>query len=149
MYYIINPRGELCEVRTPDQDFGQNDRAKMVEMGYEVLCDWDVKSFNHAKTLAAQASLNVGRKFLPVDRGTHHSPQFGITEMPVVGLEVSRAVNGDYYPEGKVVKVSDSGRRVETDTGVVFWRRNQTGVWVHHGVWSMVRGHVSRLSPEF
>ena len=83
------------------------------------------------------------------DRGGHISPRWCVIEKPKVGDEVSKCFNGDYYPKGTIVKISDSLRRIETSTGTVFWRRKKSSSWISGGTWSMIKGHVSRMNPEF
>jgi len=68
---------------------------------------------------------------------------------PKVGEKVSSAFNGDYYPQGEIVKVSPTSKKVTTSTGAIFYRVKDTGCWKEAGTWSMVRGHVSRLNPHF
>ena len=68
---------------------------------------------------------------------------------PVVGAPVSQGFNGDYYPQGEIAKVSPTGKKITTTTGVVFYRKGQTAAWLAHGTWAMVAGHQSRWNPHF
>lgn len=108
----------------------------------------DFDSMAVAQSVAASLSENLGVAFIATDAGPHCHPQFDVIEAPVVGAEVSYAFNGDSYPCGKIAKISDSLRRVETDSGKVFYRRKESGSWLHQG-WSMVAGHVSKWNPSF
>lgn len=72
------------------------------------------------------------------------------TRAPRVGEEVSRAFNGDYYPCGKIVKVSPSLAKIETDEGFVFYRsKNRPSAWLNNGMWSMVPGRIDKRNPHF
>lgn len=86
------------------------------------------------------------------DCGPHTWPRFKVIAIPTLGDPVSSAFNGDYYPEGEIVKVSKGPafRRVETSTGKVFFRtRNGTGSgWLHGRMWSLVSGHHDRRNPH-
>lgn len=109
----------------------------------------DFISLKMAEQVAKDATEFTGRLHIATDAGGHCSPRYDVIEAPKVGDEVSRGFNGDYYPAGKIAKVSASLKRVETDTGAVFFRKRQTGSWVEGGTWSMVSGHRSELNPSF
>lgn len=85
-----------------------------------------------------------------VDNGPHVSPRFSVIEPPKVGDKVSYGFNGDYYPDGEIVKISGKNLRiVTTSTGSKFWRRGNSGRWVMNGTWSLVPGHRSERNPSF
>jgi hypothetical protein len=109
----------------------------------------DLTNLAHAEEVAQDATALTGRLHIGVDKGDHTWPRYDVIEAPVVGAEVSRAFNGDYYPAGKIVKVSASLRRVQTDQGVVFYRRGQSGQWLEGGTWTMVAGSIERRNPSF
>lgn len=109
----------------------------------------DFSSLEMAEKVAQDATDFTGRLHIATDAGAYCFPRYDVVEAPVVGDEVSRGFNGDYYPAGKIVKVSASLKRVETDTGAVFFRKRQTGSWVEGGTWSMVPGHRSERNPSF
>ena len=109
----------------------------------------DMADFAHAGRIAADATELTGKLHIAADRGQYTSPRYDVIEAPVVGTEVSRAFNGDYYPAGKIVKVSASLRRVVTEDGTVFYRRGNTDVWLSGGTWGMSIGRTSRLNPSF
>ena len=72
-----------------------------------------------------------------------------IIETPKLGDKVSYGGNGDYYPCGKIVKITPSLRLV-TDTGAKFSRILRSGAWKHtNGFGHLVAGHISQLSQEF
>jgi hypothetical protein len=109
----------------------------------------DFNNFGQATQIAAEASALTGHLYIATDAGDHVYPRYDVIKAPAVGDLVSKAFNGDYYPCGKIVKISDSLKRVETDTGEVFWRRKNSGQWLSQRTWSMVGGHISKLNPEF
>lgn len=115
--------------------------------GFETRNDW--KTLERAKEVAAQLTEASGRLFIGTDAGPNVSPRYDVIDAPVLGAPVSKAFNGDYYPEGEITKISKSLKRVETSTGAVFFRRRESGAWIEGGTWSMVPGHVSRRNPSF
>ena len=108
----------------------------------------DIRDLDHANALAKQATEVTGDTFVGVDNGPNVWPRFDLTKAPKVGDLVSYAFNGDYYPDGEVVKVSDSLRRVQTSTGNVYFRTKQTGSW-RNSCWSLVPGHINERNPHF
>jgi hypothetical protein len=109
----------------------------------------DFKTLETAEKVAADATALTGNLHIAVDQGPSWSPRYDVIEAPRVGAEVSYGFNGDYYPAGKITKISASLRRVQTDRGDVFFRRGQTAAWVKNGTWSMVQGTINRRNPEF
>jgi hypothetical protein len=109
--------------------------------------DW--KTLARATDVAAQLTEATGTLYIATDAGPHCSPRFDVIDAPVVGAKVSKAFNGDYYPEGEIKSVSKSLKVVITTTGVRFTRRGNTGAWVEGGTWSMVQGHQDRRNREF
>ena len=110
----------------------------------------DFRTFADAEKVAADAmAWNPGVVYLPVDSGASVSPRYDVILAPVVGMKVSKAFNGDYYPAGVITKISASMKVITTSTGVVFWRLRKSGTWLNHKTWSMVGGHISRRNPSF
>lgn len=119
----------------------------------------DCESYFAAMHLAERLSEYTGLDFFATDRGPHVHPRYDIVERPAVGHQVSKAFNGDYYPCGEIVKVSESGDRVTTSTGEVFTRRKthssvpvkRSAVWKVKGsdTFSMVRGYINQRNPQF
>ena len=114
----------------------------------------DVPSYEYAVKLATSAAANLKKNFIAVDNGPAVHPQFDVIEAPAVGDDVSKGFNGDYYPIGKIVKISGANQRIVTVDGpyglLKFYRRRLTGSWVQSGgTWGLVAGIVDRLSPEF
>ena len=109
--------------------------------------DWHTKPFSHVEQLAEQATKFYGTQYIAtIESG---SPKHDITRVPKVGDEVSYAFNGDCYPCGKIVHVTDK-LTVVTDEGKRFRRYKQTGCWrVEGGTWSLVHGHHYTQNPHF
>lgn len=115
----------------------------------------DIQSFEEAVKLAKQACAleMVEGKYIATDDGSHTWPRYDVIEPPKVDALVSYTFNGDYYPAGKITKISASFKRIVAtdDNGKerVFYRRRESGAWIYDGTWSMVPGHIHKLSPEF
>lgn len=113
----------------------------------------DFKSFATAEAYAARATELTGKLHIPTDSGAHVSPRYDVIEAPEVGDDVSYAFNGDSYPCGKIVKISESMRRIETHDEKrgkrVFYRRGQSAAWIADKTWSLVPGHVYTQNPSF
>lgn len=115
-------------------------------MGWTNRNDW--RAMETVEQIAKELTEATGTLYLGVDYGSGVSPRYDVIAAPVLGQEVSRAFNGDYYPEGTITKISKSLRRVETSTGVVFFRRKQSATW-SDGTFSMVQGHINERNPSF
>ncbi|BES53148.1 hypothetical protein [Aeromonas phage phiWae14] len=116
------------------------------EAGDIVVSRWDWKSLEQAEQVVELFSEK--ESLLAVDRGEWVSPRFDVVRMPQVGDEVSRSFNGDYYPEGTIVKISKS-LQITTSTGKTFYRRKKTGTWLYSKMWGLVQGHHNKWNPEF
>lgn len=127
-----------------------NERYTNGQIGAGWLNRNDIESFEFAQRLAASASKLGKRDYLATDEGTCCSPRYDVIEAPMVGDEVSYGFNGDYYPDGKITKVSESYNTITTSTGSTYRRRGDTGCWKKPGgTWSLVRGHVNERNPSF
>lgn len=142
MFYVKIENGRAVEVTTeyPRNTEGNWDRS------YENRNDW--KTMERVEEIAVQLTAKLGRLFIGTDSGPNVSPRYDVIEAPTLGEKVSRKFNGDSYPEGEITKISKSLRRIETSTGVVFFRRRQSGCW-SDGTFSMIPGHVSERNPSF
>lgn len=109
----------------------------------------DIQNLAHADEIAADATALTGRLHVGVDKGDHTWPRFDVVEAPRVGEPVSKGFNGDYYPCGTIVKVSESLRVVTTDNGTTFYRRGKTATWLNNRTWALVHGHKSERNPHF
>jgi uncharacterized Fe-S cluster-containing radical SAM superfamily enzyme len=116
-------------------------------MTYKV-CDWDIKSFDHAIEIAQNATNETGFTYLPVDKGEWTSPRYSITKAPMIGDKVSKAINGDSYIEGEIVAVSKSFRMVTTSSGKKFYRRKFSASWVYAQHFYLVQGHEEKRNPH-
>lgn len=110
-------------------------------------------SWEQACEVAILASKQFGETYLACDNGAGTSHRYGIVRAPKVGDEVSYGFNGDYYPCGKVVRVTP-GYRVYTQDGEqperMFNRKGKRAGWVMKGgTWSLVRGHHNEKNPHF
>lgn len=110
---------------------------------------WDWKTLQAAAKVAHELTKSVGTLHLPVDAGPYTSPRYDVIVAPRVGDKVSKYFNGDSYPEGVITSISASYRRIETDTGCVFWRHKQSGSWISAGTWSLTQGHHELRNPSF
>jgi len=71
--------------------------------------------------------------------------------LPQIGDKVSMGFNGDYYPEGEIVKIHKNHKRVITSTGREFTRVGDMR-WKQggkNGAFSMIEGHISKMNPHF
>jgi len=99
--------------------------------------------------IAIQAESATGKEYLPVDNGEWVSPRYDVIEAPCVGDKVSCGFNGDYYPEGEIVKISKNFKIITTSAGKKFYRKGLTGHWVHSKMWALVAGHHEEKNPHF
>jgi hypothetical protein len=110
---------------------------------------WDWLDFATVARLSKYVTAMTGRMYLPVDNGPHHSPRYDIIDAPQVGDEVSYGFNGDYTPDGTVVKVSPTFQ-ITTSTGRKYRRKGSTSGWYQAGgTWGLVRGHIDERNPHF
>lgn len=112
----------------------------------------DITSLDHATQIASQANAMVGAGtiLIPVDNGEHCWPRYDVVEAPRVGAPVSRVINGDYRPDGEIVRISGKHSRiVTTSTGRRYYRRRLSAVWIADKCYSMVAGHINRINLEF
>jgi len=111
--------------------------------GTETRNDW--------KTLfeATEVADALGNDFIAVDEGCHVSPRFDVIKLPQVGDDVSYGFNGDYYPCGQIVSISESLKLIKTSDGSKFYRVKETGSWRMNGTWTLVKGHVNKRNPSF
>lgn len=110
---------------------------------------WDWKTLEAAQEVADAASVFSGELYIAIDSGANTFPRFDVIRAPAVGDAVSYSFNGDTYPCGHIKSISPSLKRVVTTTNKVFHRRRNGGSWVMNKTWSLVKGHISELNPEF
>lgn len=113
-------------------------------------CRRHMVSFEYAQILAKSASECTGKTYLAIDSGPWTSPRYDVIEAMTVGEPVSYGFNGDYYPDGEIVKIGKNHRIITTSTGARYYRRKLTGVWLKTGgTWALVSGHRNDKNPEF
>ncbi len=123
--------------------FVQSGRGITTESG------WDWSRIEHAQQRAQEMSEATGDLHIAADNGKNCSPRFDVVRVPKVGDEVSRSFNGDSYPCGKISRVSKTYGVITTDTGLKFYRVDQTGYWRLHKTWWLVQGHIEERNPHF
>ena len=116
----------------------------------------DFKSFAEVENVASVLNniMNDGLVYLAFDNGSGTSRRYGVMIPPKVGDDVSYCFNGDYYPCGKVIRITKGWRIYTSDDtklqGSMFNRKGQTSNWVMKGgTWSLVKGIVNRSNPSF
>ena len=104
----------------------------------------DFSSFEQAQEVADAASCFAGVDYIAIDAGM----RFDVIKAPQLLDPVSYTINGDYYPCGFIVKISETMKKITTTTGKTFYRKRKTGFWLDH-CWSMVQGHHTDKNPHF
>lgn len=141
LYFRLDDNGNVVQVLEDGHSSEHN-----------IVSRHDFNSFEDATRVANSASEAMGKTYIATDSGAHCYPRFDVVEPPKVGDEVSYGFNGDYYPCGKITKISAGPlfRRIETDSGKVFYRRKLSGAWVMTGgTWSLVPGVRNDKNPSF
>ena len=148
--YVLFLAGKVVAVTTESPYTGTPALKTFPGIEYDsVKGAWDFKSFAEVEALAAELTSLTGKTYLPSDAGPSVSPRYDVFQPPAVGDKVSYAFNGDYYPDGEIVRVTPS-LRVITSTGSKYNRRKLTAGWVKvGGTWSLVQGHIDRRNQEF
>ena len=96
-----------------------------------------------------QVEAITGKKHFVYISRTHVYP-VRVIKLPEVGEEVSRGFNGDYYPCGKIVRISKSYGKIVTEDGTVFIRQKKNPVcWLYNKYSSMVPGRIDERNPHF
>jgi len=83
------------------------------------------------------------------ERSVHN--EYKVVRMPHVGDDVSMGFNGDYYPCGKISKISKTYFKITTDTGTTFTRVGPS-CWKHggkDGTFSLINGTIDERNPSF
>lgn len=121
-------------------------KAREADRTHYIVSRWDFKSLENAQAIVDEFE---GKNLLAIDKGEWVSPRFDVIEMPKVGDEVSMTFNGDYYPCGTIVKISESLKTIKTSNGRVFWRKKLTGQWLYSKTFALVSGTHSKMNTEF
>lgn len=114
----------------------------------KALSDWDIKDLDHATKHAAELTIATGDQWIPIDHGKWVAPQYSVAKMPVIGEDVSYGFNGDYYPDGKIVKVSKTLKVITTSSGKRYYRKRQTNTWLNNKTWALVDGIHDERNPH-
>lgn len=176
LYFRLDADRRVTAIRATDEEISE--LHKLVRAGKEQwlydadsrrrpeggwLCRVDIATFEFAELIARKATENAQRAstsgnyqlYIAIDSGPGVSPRYDVIAAPMVGDQVSRGFNGDYYPAGRIVHVSASLRVVTTqgeDGAQIkrkFYRRGQTGRWVQTGgTWSLVPGVHNERNPH-
>ena len=151
MHYALFLKNELVHVVNESPFTGTPKLKDFPGIVYDRVEDhWDWNLIQQVEKVAAKATECFGKLYLPTERSGVGRDRFNIVEAPVVGDEVSYAFNGDSYPDGTIVSVSKSFKKITTSTGNVYFRSKNSGCWLKSGgTWSMVAGHVRKQNPEF
>ena len=160
MKYILLNQGEVVHVIDESPYTGTPVMKEFIVDGVKITYDEakrasgaDMDSFEEATKIAEQVSKLLVGHWVPFDDGECTSHRFGIIEVPKVGEDVSYGFNGDYYPCGKIVRVTPSLRVIAEDergNKTTFNRRQQTACWKKvGGTWSLVKGIHKEQNPHF
>lgn len=110
---------------------------------------WDWKSFEEVERVARYITAMTGDLYLAVDNTESTAPRYDIVRCPKIGDAVSYGFNGDYYPDGEVVKITKN-LQITTSGGHTYRRFKNTGGWRRTGgTWWLISGHVDERNPHF
>lgn len=162
-YFKVNAALEVVEMsdkypgECKGQDGGMWARQPGGVWGAGWLNRWDISEhpapMMFAQQIANSASkLHPGVVFIAADSGECVSPRYEVIEAPAIGVECSKAFNGDYYPVGKIIAIAKNYSRITVDGPrgkLVFYRQKLSGRWVLARMWALVPGVINRWNPEF
>lgn len=160
MNYVLYHNGQVVGVTTESPFTGTSKFKEIPGVTYnQVKTAGDYKSFPEVEVVAAILTQLTGETYLAFDNGEHTSHRFGVARAPKVGDNVSYGFNGDYYPCGKIVRITKGWRIYTEDASkpegarrqkCTFNRRKQTSSWLMvGGTWSLVNGIVDERNPHF
>ncbi len=124
-----------------------NEWVRDVNSSWECRRDWN--TFEEVVWVALSATIFSGEVYIPVDNGEWVSPRYDVIKAPAVGDKVSYTFNGDYYPDGEIVKISASNKVITTSSGKKYYRKGLTASWKNSKIWSLVQGHHNERNPHF
>jgi hypothetical protein len=159
--YVLLNKGKVVAV-APEQPYTGTPKMKEfpgITYDQAKQNGWDYKTFAEAEDIAAQLTEIYGVTWIAYDNGSGTSDQFGVMELPKVGDDVSYGFNGDYYPCGKIVRIT-KGLRIYTEDvsksdgahrqKCTFNRKGKTSGWkMVGGTWSLIKGIVDERNPHF
>ena len=102
-----------------------------------------------AEARARELEAETGEKYVAFETDYACDP-YAAERLPHVGDEVSKAFNGDYYPCGKIAKISKTYYRITTEDGNTFTRVGPNS-WKEggkKGAFSLIEGVVDRRNPH-
>lgn len=108
---------------------------------------WDWETLDQVVEIANDLTSSTNVLYIPIQRSNAY-PKFDVIKAPAVGDDVSKGFNGDFYPCGKIVRISKTLKRITTSNGDVFYRRAETGAWIA-GAFTLVSGIIDRQNPHF
>ena len=115
---------------------------------WQARADW--QSFEEVEKIASHLTSITNKAFMAIDNTSSVWPQFDIIETPKVGDAVSYGFNGDYYPDGYIVSITQK-MQITTSSGKKYRRYKNTSNWRSCGSrsWSLVQGHINERNPHF
>ena len=162
MSYVLFLNGQVVGVTNESPYTGTPKLKEFPGVTYDSAKDMrgsDMKSFEEAEQIAEACTKLTGETYLAFDNGAGTSHRYGIMVPPKVGDDVSYGFNGDYYPCGKVVRITPGWRIYTEDTSLpkgahrqqcMFNRVRKTSGWkMKGGTWGLVKGIVDERNPSF
>lgn len=150
MKYVLFKGPRVVSVTTETPYTGTPELKKFPGIEYDrAESRWDWTSLEQVQGLAMFVTAISGEDHIGTDSGPNVSPRFDIVRAPRVGDDVSYSFNGDTYPCGTIVRITDGGMAI-TSTGKRFNRYKNSGSWLMvGGTWSMVHGHYTERNESF
>lgn len=157
MYWFVINAPTLAEATSMLHATTDYNKAHDFPKNYAAICrSHGINTMDDANKLAdlCNADKVNSRTWIATDAGEWVSPRYDVMHIPSIGDDVSYAFNGDYYPCGKVTKITTAPyRKIEaTDKNgkvCVFWRQRQSGCWKYNKTWNLIAGVHKKLNPEF
>ena len=160
MQYVLTNNEEIVFITSKCPYTGTPAFTKIFkDDGEEVVFDnvirqCDFETFVQAEAAAKKLTEVMGRLYIPTTNGEEgRRARYEVVEVPAVGDEVSRGFNGDYYPCGKIVRVTKALTVIAEDENGFqsrFRRVKQTGSWkLENMPYYLVFGRVDERSPHF
>jgi len=154
MLYVLFNQGQVVATTTESPWIGRPEMREIPGVTYDsAKTDPDYNSFAEVEDIANQLAALDGQSWIAYDNGSHTSHRYGVMTIPKIGDDVSYGFNGDYYPCGKITRITPSLRITATDergNKKVFNRKRTTSSWVMvGGTWSLVKGIHDERNPSF
>ena len=158
MSYVLFNKGQVVGI-TSECPFTGTPALKKLHVEYDKVKDArgsDMKSFEEAEVIAIKLTELTGETYLAFDNGSGTSHRYGVMVPPKVGDDVSFGFNGDYYPCGKVVRITPGWRIYTEDPSTsgtrskcMFNRKGKTSGWkMKGGTWGLVKGIHDERNPH-